>query len=93
MAEKHKGQPFALFPSKADRGIAGHLLQQEAGEGEHQGRPESYLFLAELHEKVDRPRDGMIVYADGADWNPGWEEGPYLRILSEWRPLGPSSLP
>lgn len=31
-----------------------------------------------------RPRDGMIVYADGASWNPGGGAGVYARVSGAW---------
>lgn len=34
-----------------------------------------------------RPREGMIVYADGANWNPGSGEGPYIYQDGAWEPL------
>ena len=27
--------------------------------------------LPKLHAEPSKPRDGMLVYADGTDWNPG----------------------
>lgn len=51
---------------------------------------EMYLLrLRELHVAPDRPRDGMVVYADGSDWNPGSGEGPYARIGGAWVKLFP----
>lgn len=40
--------------------------------------------LRELHVEPKRPRDGMIVYADGTDWNPGSGEGFYGRENGAW---------
>ena len=37
-----------------------------------------------LHAEPDRPEDGMIVYADGTDWNPGSGEGLYERNNGAW---------
>ena len=36
-------------------------------------------------------RDGMIAYADGTNWNPGWGPGYYRYELSlaHWNPIGP----
>lgn len=35
------------------------------------------LELRPIHAPPTKPRPGMIVYADGTDWNPGAGEGPY----------------
>jgi len=32
-----------------------------------------------------RPREGMIVYADGTNWNPGGGEGPYVYRNGVWK--------
>lgn len=31
-----------------------------------------------------RPRDGMVVHADGATWNPGGGKGLYLYSAGAW---------
>lgn len=31
-----------------------------------------------------RPREGMIIYADGTSWNPGSGEGPYVYKNGAW---------
>lgn len=36
------------------------------------------------HAEPERPRDGMVVYADGTDWNPGSGEGLYIYYNSTW---------
>jgi len=33
------------------------------------------------------PYDGMIVYANGVDWNPGSGEGVYAYYNSQWNKL------
>lgn len=40
--------------------------------------------LTELHAEPARPRDSMVVYADGSDWNPGSGEGFYGRENGAW---------
>jgi len=44
----------------------------------------SGIRLKELHAAPDRYSDGMIVYADGSDWNPGSGEGFYGRENGAW---------
>jgi hypothetical protein len=38
----------------------------------------------ELAVAPEPPRDGMIVYADGTNWNPGSGEGFYGRQAGAW---------
>jgi len=40
--------------------------------------------LAVLGTAPARPRDGMIVYADGTSWNPGGGAGVYARVSGAW---------
>lgn len=46
------------------------------------------LQLKQLNAAPDRIRDGMIVYADGTNWNPGSGEGYYGYYASAWHKLG-----
>lgn len=39
----------------------------------------SSLRLVVLYAEPDKPRTGMLVYADGTSWNPGSGEGVYVR--------------
>ena len=40
-----------------------------------------------LHAEPDRYREGMIVYADGSDWNPGSGGGLYEYRGGAWAKL------
>lgn len=42
------------------------------------------LFAAPTGVEPARPRDGMIVYADGVKWNPGSGEGFYGYENGSW---------
>lgn len=42
------------------------------------------LTLPALGEEPARLRDGMVVYADGANWDPGSGEGFYGREGGAW---------
>lgn len=37
-----------------------------------------------LHEAPPKPREGMVVVADGTDWNPGSGPGQYTYISGAW---------
>lgn len=43
-----------------------------------------FLRVEKLYVEPSRPRDGMIVYADGTSWNPGSGEGFYGREAGAW---------
>lgn len=40
--------------------------------------------LRPIHAAPLRPRDGMIIYADGTDFDPGAGEGVYARENGAW---------
>ena len=42
------------------------------------------LDLRPVHREPIRPREGMIVYADGTDWNPGLGKGCYEYRGAAW---------
>ena len=46
--------------------------------------PQDFAFLKELHSEPDRPREGMLVEADGSDWDPGYGAGLYRYDGSNW---------
>lgn len=37
-----------------------------------------------LHVAPERPEEGMLVFADGTDWNPGSGAGYYERVGGAW---------
>lgn len=43
-----------------------------------------WMTLAELHVAPTKPRDGMVLFADGTDWNPGGGRGVYVYSSSAW---------
>jgi hypothetical protein len=45
---------------------------------------QSVLRLKALHAEPSRYADGMIVYADGSDWDPGSGGGFYGREGGAW---------
>jgi hypothetical protein len=46
-----------------------------------------FLQLKVLNNEPERPRQGMLVYADGTNWDPGSGEGVYV-YKSSWVLLG-----
>lgn len=45
------------------------------------------LELRPINAAPDKPREGMIVYADGTHWNPGAGKGVYVRLAATWSKL------
>jgi hypothetical protein len=41
-----------------------------------------------LHRPPIRPRDGLTVFADGSDWDPGSGQGVYTFYNNAWNKLG-----
>lgn len=46
------------------------------------------VHLEELTVAPPKPRDGMVVFADGTEWNPGAGRGYYGYYSSAWSKLG-----
>ena len=46
------------------------------------------LQLEELHVEPSKPREGMLVLADGSDWDPGSGQGVYAYYNGVWNKLG-----
>lgn len=42
------------------------------------------VFLVETNVAPPKPRNGMILYADGTNWNPGSGRGIYARYGGAW---------
>lgn len=51
-------------------------------------RSVSGVQLDELHVAPTKPRTGVIVLADGTDWNPGSGQGVYCYYNGTWNKLG-----
>ncbi len=44
----------------------------------------SLVYFVPQNVALEKPRDGMITYADGTNWNPGSGEGFYGRVGGVW---------
>lgn len=50
-------------------------------------REQDEVQLKELHNEPAKLRAGMVVFADGTDWNPGSGVGVYVYTGSAWSKL------
>ena len=50
-------------------------------------RPEFGVVLPQLNAAPSRVEDGLVVYADGTNWDPGSGEGVYAYYNSTWNKL------
>lgn len=51
-------------------------------------QPQQFFQMAVAHVEPPKPRQGMLVYADGADFDPGSGEGLYRHDGSAWVFIG-----
>lgn len=68
--------------------LVARYIADELREIAAQFREVDSIQLEELHAAPDRPRDGMIILADGTDFNPGSGAGFYGRSAGAWVFLG-----
>lgn len=74
-------------PEGVDDDLASYLRQEFAQIAESFFGVEEVL-LVELNVAPDKPRDGMVVLADGVNFNPGAGAGFYGRRGGAWVFLG-----
>lgn len=48
---------------------------------------QDFFILNELHVAPTKPREGMVIHADGTDWNPGSGKGIYAYLSGSWEIL------
>ena len=72
----YKARPFGTF---ADLSEAARLITEEFRSVEEQSELVDIPILQVLHVAPEKTLPGMLVYADGSDWNPGSGEGLYRR--------------
>lgn len=77
-------------PSSIDdpRGLAFWLEQRFAEIDRRLADPVDFTYLRQLHVAPTKVFVGMVVLADGTDWNPGSGAGFYGYYGSSWVKLG-----
>lgn len=80
---------FQPMPLPRDPALLAAAVEQEFRRLALQmAEPADYAFLKTLYAEPARPRDGMLVKADGTTWNPGSGAGVYVFRGSAWHFLG-----
>ena len=75
--------PFQTQPYPIDPRMARYIREQFAA-FELYLSAASFVLLPELFVAPSEPQNGMIVYADGTQWNPGAGEGFYGYQAGAW---------
>jgi len=78
-------------PLTNDSTLAGIIrwAQRELSEVARSSQEISIVELRVLYTPPEKPRAGMLVYADGTEWNPGSGEGVYrYNLAGTWAFVG-----
>lgn len=63
-------------------------VNKELGQVEQAFAEQDFVQLTETFVEPTRLRDGLTVFADGTEWNPGSGRGVYTYYGSAWHKLG-----
>jgi len=63
---------------------AGNLREWLVEQLQRLGEGAGEFQLDVLHVAPAKPREGLVVMADGTDWNPGAGKGVYVYYSSAW---------
>jgi hypothetical protein len=82
--------PFGSFTTldEVGRFLQAELARVSAGIGEAENGYQEVLNVAPT-----KPREGLVVYADGTNWNPGSGAGLYEYVGGAWRRLFAAAVP
>lgn len=64
------------------------FVRNELGKVQEALSISDFLRLKPMHNPPNKTPDGLVVYADGTDWNPGSGEGIYSYYGGSWKKLG-----
>lgn len=71
-------------PGSLPPDVPSYLRRELQSISESMVAPSSSLTLDVLAVAPKKPRNGMLVIADGTNWNPGAGVGVYARIAGAW---------
>ena len=72
------------IPPQDPAALPGFLLQELANLRKALEQPQPFVYLSTLNAAPIRPRDGLVVKADGTNWNPGAGAGVYAYVNTAW---------
>lgn len=78
----------ASTPPTDPASLPGFLFSELRKLQEALNGPVQFLMLDTLYAAPSKPREGMLVKADGTSWNPGSGAGFYGYRAGAWRFLG-----
>jgi hypothetical protein len=81
-------EPGEVSATHSDLNQIVHFFANELQAVSRAFQESDVLELRTTHKAPVRPKNGMIVEADGTDWNPGSGAGLYVRRLNTWVFLG-----
>lgn len=79
---------FQAKPAPADPKDLPAWVQQQFDDLTKALQQTTLLWLKTQYKEPAKPREGMIVLADGTEWNPGAAQGFYGYYGSSWHKLG-----
>jgi len=82
------------FPAGSDADTLSHWVNREIHALAISMLDKTAVELRPINAPPPKPREGMIVYADGTNWNPtGHGKGPYVFAYGLWVPMLPLTSP
>jgi len=79
---------MSYVPTFPGEGVTPQWLYDELQRIGNEMNTSSAIIFDTLHAAPARPQEGMLVSADGTDWNPGSGAGMYQYRASAWHYLG-----
>lgn len=78
-------RPYRYIPSPVPTDISLHILEflREEFVKVYEGQRSIYQ-LPIITVEPNKPREGLLVYADGTEWNPGSGKGVYVHNGTTW---------
>ena len=77
----------AILPTDTGQ-LSGAVQKEFERFAQEQNATRSSILLDKINKAPDKPRNGMIVFADGTNWNPGSGQGYYGYKGGVWAFLG-----
>ena len=73
-----------LSPPSDPKALPAFLQTELARIAAELSNTQNFVDLREMPAEPSKLRDGRLIYANGANWNPGAGEGPYCYINGQW---------